>query len=848
MVKERLRDNTFKKCDLHVHSSSDYSRKYSKDAFFKTVLDSDLDVVAITDHNSVDGPLLQDLSSLMEAGGKILFGGVEVNVKLRQETIDARKLFVPEGHKGEYFHAIVWCSIEDVESLASRIDNLFLQSKIVSASDLECLEKGTLTRKSYSAKTQGKAIFLESLQDSLSAMPHFFVPHENKGDRNLSDYLPNRNSEGKFCRENEEYKDRLLYYSHAMAVEGGDKSHRHISLPMKNSLETTVASLFFSDADEKTIFIGDRYSWIDFDGNLESLLLAVSDPESRIKTSDTCPNLPQLNTDSYLESLSFDIVDADGNAHKKHLNFAPGYNGIVGSRGSGKSLLAHILNHSGLSEYKDIIAPDSIRYTMSGGMPTADRPRCLYLHQGELADIFSEQGYSSIPLLTEYVEPTKEEASDASGRALSKLEQLICLQIDLLKAFTKRYPTGTVSLDYLNSPEPSGISIASADNMPGSDKEKIRNIATDLSAAQEVTESARKKVAAIKAMASYVENEALFLSIRKELATVDSLMQETVERIGRLSTLLEGCPAELFTLRDSLTSQLKELIAEYNRKDSSNGRVDYLNKESRATTFLDDLLILRVSLANLYRLSEECHEKLLSPIDPIELTVGESDIRIILGYQDVSSYGDHAISSLKGNLTCSSDGLIRACLHSNEPTTAKKLFNGSKIRNTRDDVCAYLDKYGDLLKREIRDAKTMMTTVELDGKPIDKMSPGTQAHALLKLFLHDNITNAGYTFVILDQPEDNLDVNTIKDFLVSRIKQLKLNVQFFVVSHSAPVIVNGDARRVVVCTEENGVIDYAQGTINDEKTKRIVADVLDGGELYLKMRLSKYNFQVGDKR
>ena len=56
--------NTFKKCDMHVHSSSCFSRRYDKATFFRAVLKSELDVLAITDHNSIDVELLTDLQTV----------------------------------------------------------------------------------------------------------------------------------------------------------------------------------------------------------------------------------------------------------------------------------------------------------------------------------------------------------------------------------------------------------------------------------------------------------------------------------------------------------------------------------------------------------------------------------------------------------------------------------------------------------------------------------------------------------------------------------------------------------------------------------------------------------------
>lgn len=51
----------FMKCDLHVHSSSCYSRDYTKEEFIKKIKEIDLDVISITDHNIIDIDLYNEL-------------------------------------------------------------------------------------------------------------------------------------------------------------------------------------------------------------------------------------------------------------------------------------------------------------------------------------------------------------------------------------------------------------------------------------------------------------------------------------------------------------------------------------------------------------------------------------------------------------------------------------------------------------------------------------------------------------------------------------------------------------------------------------------------------------------
>ena len=845
----RLAEGTFKKCDMHVHSSSCYSRRYDEKTFSSSVLHSDLDVLAVTDHNSVDVELLERLQVALAKRSKTLIGGVEINVKLKKSTIDAYHLVPGNGEKGDYFHAIVWFAMEQAAAMSAIVDELFV-SAILAAKEEDGLTKESLSalpRKQFSRMTEGIAIYLEDFQEKAASIPHFFIPHENK-DRSLSDYLPNGTRKNPLLA-NRAYKDRLFYYSHAMAVEGGEKSRKAISDGLAKELHATVAALFFSDALTADK-IGSKFTWIDFDGDLDSLLLAISDPESRIKTSDECPSLPQTNTAAFLESVSFDVF-TDGNGGSRqtcNLTFSPGFNGIVGSRGSGKSLLACLLAGKGLDTYAKFVDEDSVKFTMHGGVPMTDHPSCLYLGQGELECIYRDGKYEEIPFLGEHVSPLKADAEKESGKAKSRLIEILDLEKKLLLAFCAKYESGSIRMDHLDSEMPSGVSI-DAPTFPAKDWPKIDKARSELSSMEESLASAAKTASSITFKSSYPEDEELFVALDDEASAIKGELTNLRQRVARLSLLLNEVNPEWFEGRDQLVSLFETTIGEYNNASGSTALTQYGQKTAKVAAFLDDLLELRLSLDYLNEQAQRAYEKMHKPIDPVELQNEVDRISINLVYSEESTFDEKFAEPLSSSTTRNHQTLVEAFLCQRNSDKMHRKFNGSKVRvKATQGVVAHYNKFFELVKAAVTGSDSLSAIIAVKNEPIDDMSPGTKAQALLKLFLNDEVVAGRWVYIVLDQPEDNLDVATIKDFLIDRLKKLKLNVQFFVVSHSAPVVVNGDARTVVVCKNDEGSISYTSGVMNDSHIKQSIADVLDGGERYLKMRLNKYNFQVGDER
>jgi len=187
--------------------------------------------------------------------------------------------------------------------------------------------------------------------------------------------------------------------------------------------------------------------------------------------------------------------------------------------------------------------------------------------------------------------------------------------------------------------------------------------------------------------------------------------------------------------------------------------------------------------------------------------------------------------------------LIKMFFDYNEVTSLKGIFNGNRYRglSAGNEIIErfYSNVIANIQKTSVFDIK-----IYLNNKDLEKFSPGKKSEVLLDMFLEKSILKKDYIYIILDQPEDNMDTLTITKKLINRIRELKKSVQIFVISHSAAVIINGDAENLIYAYENDTSIDYMQGRIIDIEMKKHIVDILDGGEKNLKMRFSKYDFKL----
>lgn len=125
--------------------------------------------------------------------------------------------------------------------------------------------------------------------------------------------------------------------------------------------------------------------------------------------------------------------------------------------------------------------------------------------------------------------------------------------------------------------------------------------------------------------------------------------------------------------------------------------------------------------------------------------------------------------------------------------------------------------------------------------PFDSASAGQQASALLATLL-----SQGGTPLIIDQPEDDLDSDTVQE-IVAKIWDSKSGRQLIFASHNANLVVNGDADLVLVCAYVNTGDQSAghikeQGAIDVATIRNQITAVMEGGEKAFRLRKEKYGF------
>lgn len=192
----------------------------------------------------------------------------------------------------------------------------------------------------------------------------------------------------------------------------------------------------------------------------------------------------------------------------------------------------------------------------------------------------------------------------------------------------------------------------------------------------------------------------------------------------------------------------------------------------------------------------------------------------------------------------------------------KDIFRGSKLRETtlNELVNSFTDGAG--LYRELDKAKTMVGasaatfaeylqenlsalltwqvpnaySIKYHGKHLKNHSLGQRASALILFVLsqHEN------DVIIIDQPEDDLDNQTIYEDVIKLVRKLKPQTQFIFATHNPNIPVLGDAEQIIACAYTEDSIQPTVGSIDAPTLQDAIVSIMEGGSEAFQRRKEIY--------
>lgn len=130
--------------------------------------------------------------------------------------------------------------------------------------------------------------------------------------------------------------------------------------------------------------------------------------------------------------------------------------------------------------------------------------------------------------------------------------------------------------------------------------------------------------------------------------------------------------------------------------------------------------------------------------------------------------------------------------------------------------------------------------LKLGNKTLSELSPGERGALLLIFYLildNDDIP------LIIDQPEENLDNESVYHILVHFIKKVKERRQIIIVTHNPNLAIVCDADQVIhmqIEKDNKNYVKFNSGAIEDETMNKKIIDILEGTMPAFNNRDSKY--------
>ena len=171
------------------------------------------------------------------------------------------------------------------------------------------------------------------------------------------------------------------------------------------------------------------------------------------------------------------------------------------------------------------------------------------------------------------------------------------------------------------------------------------------------------------------------------------------------------------------------------------------------------------------------------------------------------------------------DRLLNACENGLDLFTRRREIVSSELSQRMGEI--FEETLNTSLKKILTFSPKDSRTIHFENKSIDELSLGKRAMSLLLLLL--SLEN--HPIILLDQPEDDLDNETIHKLVVEPLVHKKENTQFIIATHNPNIPVLGDAEQVIACYEETrDKFSWQTGSLDYLPTKKAIIAIMEGGQ------------------
>ncbi len=579
---------------------------------------------------------------------------------------------------------------------------------------------------------------------------------------------------------------------------------------------------------------GDKISIVSFSDStsIKKLTSYLDKPTQYFNSLPSYRGLQMAGTDARrivteqknLNSLEMGNMIGTINFNGVPIELSDRLNVIIGGRGSGKSLLLDSLAIKLRPGNKKSLRPDRIDYletfnteikNFAGNDIESDSINFDYYNQAYVAQIFSDKDVSK--KIEEYfsVEFLEVTAIDAEQIEKEIKEKYKSLQADNIS---------TTNLENISSlVEKYTKNVVQKLKLPLRKQDKLNKKIIDLG-----SESEKYKLV--------IENRKI---VPKELQTNEKILGKVYELEKEIFNQIYLYNQKV--IQENISDYFIDNYVAYNNeislKNKQKAEIESLFESHfncrkadivRRVNLINALFELNSGFKNLYEektvkdgLSEECF------VFKRELKI-ETPVNYFLRLCD--EYFDKNALKIKINLDNIPKLINVFCFH-----IEKFMKDSKKSKDFVDDIT-------NLSSLSFKPAnKIMYKNEESIFKDISTFSPGTQTNILMEYIVSKKTSIP----LLIDQPEDNIDNETIYTKLTDWFNKLKAKRQIIVVTHDANIVVNADAENVIIANrKKDDEFDYEYGALEFDQSLEKISVILDGGVDAVERRLKKYGGKV----